>query len=38
MLGAIILAGGHGRRMGGTDKASLSAHGTRFIDRLLAQL
>lgn len=38
MLGAVILAGGHGRRMGGADKASLSAHGTRFIDRLLAQL
>ena len=38
MLGAMILAGGHGRRMGGADKASLSAHGTRFIDRLLAQL
>mgnify|MGYP000153182168 CR=1 FL=1 len=38
MLGAIILAGGHGRRMGGADKASLSAYGTRFIDRLLAQL
>ena len=38
MLGAIILAGGHGKRMGGADKASLSAHGTRFIDRLLAQL
>ena len=38
MLGAVILAGGHGRRMGGADKASLFAHGTRFIDRLLAQL
>ena len=37
MLGAVILAGGHGRRMGGADKASLFAHGTRFIDRLLAQ-
>ena len=38
MLGAVILAGGHGRRMGGADKASLLVHGTRFIDRLLAQL
>lgn len=38
MLGAVILAGGHGRRMGGADKASLFVHGTRFIDRLLAQL
>ena len=38
MLGAVILAGGHGRRMGGADKASLFVYGTRFIDRLLAQL
>lgn len=37
-LGVIVLAGGHGRRMGGADKASLRVHGTRLVDRLLAQL
>ncbi|HIX79961.1 MAG TPA: NTP transferase domain-containing protein [Candidatus Corynebacterium faecipullorum] len=38
MLGAIILAGGRGTRMGGVDKASITLAGERLIDRLLRQL
>ncbi|WP_144792210.1 molybdenum cofactor guanylyltransferase [Corynebacterium singulare] len=38
MLGVIILAGGRGTRMGGTDKASVTLGGERLIDRLLRQL
>lgn len=36
--GVIILAGGKGRRMGGVDKASITVHGERLIDRQLRQL
>ncbi|MGV0325454.1 molybdenum cofactor guanylyltransferase [Corynebacterium confusum] len=37
-LGALVLAGGRGRRMGGVDKASLRVAGQRLIDRVLGQL
>lgn len=35
-LSAILLAGGEGRRMGHVNKAHLTLHGERFIDRQLA--
>lgn len=38
MDGAIILAGGQSRRMGGADKAQVRAFGLRLVDRLLRQL
>ena len=37
-LATIIVAGGHGTRMGGVDKASVEVHGLRLVDRLIAQL
>lgn len=37
-LATIVVAGGHGTRMGGVDKASVSVHGMRLVDRLIAQL
>ena len=37
-LATVIVAGGHGTRMGGVDKASVKVHGIRLIDRLIAQL
>lgn len=36
--GTIVLAGGRGTRMGGVNKAALTVHGERFVDRLLRQL
>ncbi len=33
---AVVLAGGAGRRLGGTDKARLRVGGTRLLDRVLA--
>ena len=38
MEGAIILAGGQSRRMGGADKAQVRAFGLRLVDRLACQL
>ena len=38
MDGAIILAGGQSRRMGGADKAQVRAFGLRLVDRLACQL
>lgn len=36
LVGAIVLAGGAGRRMGGVDKAALEVGGVRLLDRVLA--
>lgn len=38
MLGVIVLGGGKGTRMGGVDKAGVTAHGEALIDRLYDQL
>ena len=38
MCTAAILAGGHGRRLGGTDKAALRVGGQRIVDRQVAVL
>ncbi|MDO5031949.1 molybdenum cofactor guanylyltransferase [Corynebacterium sp.] len=37
-LGAIIVAGGRGSRMGGVDKASVRVGGVRMLDRLMHHL
>lgn len=37
-LGLIVLAGGHGRRLGGRDKALLRIDGIRLVDRVLTAL
>lgn len=37
-IGAVVLAGGGGRRMGGTDKGRLNLGGMRFLDRILREL
>lgn len=36
--GAVLLAGGRGARLGGTDKGALVLHGTSLLDRALAAL
>lgn len=36
MIGAVVLAGGAGRRMGGSDKAAAEVGGVRLLDRVLA--
>lgn len=37
-IGAVILAGGRGRRMGGADKGRLAVAGTGFLERIATQL
>lgn len=37
-VATIVVAGGQGTRMGGVDKASVTVHGVRLVDRLIAQL
>ena len=37
-LGAVLLAGGAGSRLGGVDKAALRLDGTTLLDRALAAL
>lgn len=38
VIGAVVLAGGAGRRLGGADKPNLAVGGKRLIDRVLAAL